>query len=797
MMMPCVHPANMLARAGRIAALAVCAAGTGWAQAQAQPPTAQPLQPMIDQAQPGQTIRVPAGLYAGPVIVNKPLELIGQPGAVIDGAGRGDVVVIEAPDVTFRGFTIRATGDSLDRENTGISATAPRARIEDNILEDVLFGVYLKEAPHTIVRNNTIGGKDLDIARRGDGIRVWSSPDCLIQGNRVHHSRDVVMWFSPRVRVVGNHIRHGRYGLHFMYSDDNVLENNRLEDNAVGAFLMYSRRLTLRSNTFLRNRGTSGYGLGLKDVDGLEAQDNRFIANRVGIYLDNSPASVDVTQTFKRNLLAYNDIGIAFMPSVRRNAFSDNVLLGNFEQVAVLGSGTLIDNDFTPAGRGNFWSDYAGYDQDGDGVGDLPYQAQSLFESLMDREPKLRLFLMSPAQQAVELAARAAPMIRPQPKVTDTRPLMRPPTLAAPSAGQPASGWALAKASLAMLGAGAALMGLGAWPTRLFRRAATRPAVHSPRTDAMTSSSTPSVPVLIVRDLSKRFGRFVALDGVSFEVRRGEALALWGANGAGKTTAIRCVLGLLRYRGSISVAGCDAARHGKEARRQIGYVPQELAFQHEWRVRETLTFHAQIKRAPLARVDQVLAEVGLTAHAAKRVGTLSGGMKQRLALAAALLADPALLVLDEITSSLDAGARRDFLALLMGLRASGRTILFTSHRWEEVQALASRVLVLDRGCVRACCDPAELTQTLGLRTRLRLRIEGERLDEAVDHLRQHGLSARRNGSGVYVEVPPDAKAQPIHALGAASIRVLDFDLEDIPPNGRAKKADPGPNTSRC
>jgi nitrous oxidase accessory protein len=262
------------------------------------------------------------------------------------------------------------------------------------------------------------------------------------------------------VVIRANHISHGRYGLHFMYTDRNVMEDNRLEDNSVGAFLMYSRGLTLRRNVFARNRGPSGYGVGLKDMDGVTAQDNLFAGNRVGLQLDNSPSSLRVHDLFERNVFACNDVGIAFMPAVKRNGFRDNCFIENLEQVAILGGGTFEGNDFTVEGRGNFWSDYRGWDQDGDGIGDLPYRAESLFENLMDRDPRLRLFLFSPAQQAVELAARAFPVVAPQPKLTDTAPLTRLPSIdlrLPPGAGS----WPLLAESAALLAAGGAAWGAG------------------------------------------------------------------------------------------------------------------------------------------------------------------------------------------------------------------------------------------------------------------------------------------------------------------------------------------------
>jgi nitrous oxidase accessory protein len=436
-----------------------------WSPNGAQPVAAQAgfdLQAALAAARPGDTIRVPPGLYRGPVQIDQPVILEGQGQPVIDGQGQGDVITINAADVTVRGFVIRNSGDSLDREHAGITGLGARATIEQNRLEDVLFGIYLKNAPGSVVRENVIIGKDLEVGRRGDGIRLWYCAGSRVEANGVQQSRDLIIWFSPQSVVRGNTVETSRYGLHFMSTDDQLVENNILRHNSVGLYVMTGKGYTLRNNLLYDNRGPSGYGLGLKDVDDFVAEGNRLVANRVGLYVDIAPRASAITVLFERNLFAYNEIGITLLPLVTHAVYTGNSFYENGEQVAISGEGMLQGNRWSQAGVGNYWSDYAGYDANRDQVGDLPYRAQSLYEDLLANYPELRLFQLSPATSALELAARAFPIFQPRPKIADDHPLMAPPPLPPAPLLSPSHGLAdtLAAAGLLLVAGLILLLGI-------------------------------------------------------------------------------------------------------------------------------------------------------------------------------------------------------------------------------------------------------------------------------------------------------------------------------------------------
>lgn len=711
----------------------------------------QPLSSLADavkNARDGDELFVHGGSYPGPLEINRTLVLHAENGATIDGHGKGTVVKITAPEVHFEGFEVTDSGDALDQENSGIAVEAPGAVIRNNHLRETLFGIYLRQADNSVIVGNRIESKNLRLPRRGDPIRIWYSNNVRVEKNRVHKGRDLVLWYSSRLTIRDNIVTHGRYGLHFMYCDDAVVEDNRLSWNSVGAFLMYSRRLSLHRNIFAHNRGASGYGIGLKDMDDPVLESNLFADNRVGIYIDNSPRELTSTVQIRRNLIVYNDIGIHVLPSVQRNTFANNAFVENLEQVRKKRGGETDDNDW----HQNYWSDYAGYDLDGDGFGELPYKSDRFFEDLMDRHPMFRMFLYSPSVQALEWATRLLPAVKPEPKLVDARPRTERPSMAGIPVQKAVSPWPMRWTSLALLGIAGLAASFPRW----------RPnALHQAANNSVPEGECPAIDC---RNVTKSFGRFHALRDFSLGVKFGECVALWGANGAGKTTALRCVLGVFPFTGEIRVAGKNPAVDGKAVREVTGYIPQSAALYDELTVEETLDFFCDIRGLDHDRIGPVMRRVAIEDHALKPVKALSGGLKQRLTLGIAMLADPPILLFDEPTASLDAASRRSFLELLQSLKREGRAVLFASHRIEEVKALADRVIILDGGQQTREGRGRDIESLLGLQTSITVALPSSAVPETLDLLAHHGMEAVRENGGIRLTVPPTRRLAAIELL---------------------------------
>ena len=378
------------------------------------------IQQAIDDAEPGDTIRVERGSYAGNVVLNKSLTLEGLGRPIIRGEGQGSVVTVTADGCTVRGFVIEHSGGMLEEENSGVLLKSNGNKIEQNELRDILFGVYLFASNDNVISDNFVRGRDsIEIGERGAGIHIWNSLRNTLTGNTILAARDGMYLQNASNSVIrGNRISDLRYGLHYMYSNDNIFEENIFENNVAGAAIMYSRRIQFRRNRFLHNRGFSSFGILFQDDEDILAEDNLIVDNAVGIFMESLRGSV-----FRRNLVAANDTAIEAFSSASENTFQLNNFIENLSPLWVIGKET--STHWNGPGSGNYWSEYDGYDLDADGIGDVPFKIQNVFEHLEGNYPRLRLYLLSPAAQALELAEKVFPIIEGS-REFDHYPLMKP-----------------------------------------------------------------------------------------------------------------------------------------------------------------------------------------------------------------------------------------------------------------------------------------------------------------------------------------------------------------------------------
>jgi Cu-processing system ATP-binding protein len=283
-----------------------------------------------------------------------------------------------------------------------------------------------------------------------------------------------------------------------------------------------------------------------------------------------------------------------------------------------------------------------------------------------------------------------------------------------------------------------------------------------------------------ISNVVKRFGKVEAVRDVSFSLREGETVALVGHNGAGKTTLMKLMLGLIRpTSGDIRVMGDNPAAGEFSARRRLGYLPENVAFNASLTGCETLAFYARLKREPRRSIGPLLESVGLSHAADRRVGTYSKGMRQRLGLAQALLGEPQVLLLDEATTGLDPALRKSFYEIVEALRGRGATVLLSSHVLTELEERAGRVIIMNRGVKVADGTLDELRRIARLPTRIRLRVTAAGLTDVPAWLSSVGDWRQINGHMVEIDASPERKIEVLRTVTGAGAPVEDLDV--VPP----------------
>ena len=379
-----------------------------------------PLQARVDAAAPGARLEIAAGTYAGDLVLDRPIHLVGIGRPVLQGSRQGSVVRIRANDVTIEGFDIDGQGGGrLVEDAAGIHVAGERAVVRDNHIVRSIFGIYLREANGAIVDHNTVrGDQSKDPGDQGSAIHVWNTQKFRITDNNVRYSRDgFYVQASGHGFIARNVASDLRYGLHYMFSDDNVFEDNTFERGAAGAALMYSKRITFRRNQFIHNRGFASVGLLLKACDDILAEDNLIGDNARGVFVEGSYRDV-----FRRNIIAGSDSAIVLYDSAHEIRFEDNAFYANLTPLQLVGrrTDTVFDR--------NYWSESTEPDLDGDGVRDRPFRLTSVFDHLRGNLTAADLFAESLAASALGIAEESFPVLTPIP-VLDAHPLARPPTL--------------------------------------------------------------------------------------------------------------------------------------------------------------------------------------------------------------------------------------------------------------------------------------------------------------------------------------------------------------------------------
>lgn len=370
----------------------------------------------IELADSNDVIRLQEGRYfERNIIIDKPVIIEGEGKAIINAEGEGFVLIVQADHVTLRDIEVRGSGISFMNDNAGILVEKAKGVLIENVmLTDNFFGIYLSQTSDTIIRNNTLAASGERETQSGNGIHLWYSKNITIHNNIVKGHRDGIYFeFVEDVTITENLSEQNlRYGLHFMFSDRCAFTGNTFRNNGAGVAVMYTDQVTMTDNRFEDNWGSAAYGLLMKEIRDGKVYNNIFENNSVGLYMEAS----------NRNRVKHNDFinngwALKVMSNSMDNQFVQNNFIENSFEVA-----TNSRQNFNIFNR-NYWSHYTGYDLDRDGIGDVPHHPVRLFSVVIEKQPEMLVLMRSLLIGILDTAERIMPVLTPE-ELVDKKPQM-------------------------------------------------------------------------------------------------------------------------------------------------------------------------------------------------------------------------------------------------------------------------------------------------------------------------------------------------------------------------------------
>jgi len=364
------------------------------------------------------TILLNPGVYKeGNIAITKSIFVIGVGNPVLDGENKYEILTVSGKNITISGITFRNSGYSALNDYASIKVIdAYNITIENNAIFNAYFAIHVSNTSYAVIRRNTIAGSPKSEQLTGNGIHLWKSNHAFIDGNHVQGQRDGIYFEFVSLSTVQNNLSENniRYGIHFMFSNDDGYFNNTFRKNGAGVAVMYSKRVNMEWNHFEQNWGGSAYGILLKDISDSYIQHNTFFKNTIGLHLEGTSR-----MEIRQNLFKENGWAIKVQASCEANSFHHNNFIGNSFDVGT--NGTMVLNTFS----NNYWDKYEGYDMNKDGVGDVAYHPVSMYSMIVEENPNSLILLRSFMVNLLDKAERAIPSLTPE-NLIDKKPMIKP-----------------------------------------------------------------------------------------------------------------------------------------------------------------------------------------------------------------------------------------------------------------------------------------------------------------------------------------------------------------------------------
>ena len=371
----------------------------------------------IKTAKDGDTILLNKGIYKeGNIIINKAIYLIGIDGPVLDGENKNEILTLTGKNIVIKGIHFANAGYSSMNDYAALKIIdATNILIENNSIINASFGIHLANTINSVIRNNTIKGNDKSEHLSGNGIHLWKCADMRVENNSIQGHRDGIYFEFVTQSTIQNNLseKNIRYGLHFMFSNNDNYFNNTFRNNGAGVAVMYSHKVKMEGNKFEMNWGPSSYGILLKDISDSYIQHNTFFKNSVGIHMEGS-SRIDVS----KNIFKENGWALKVQASCDDNNFFQNNFFGNSFDVGT--NGSLALNKF----YNNYWDKYEGYDLNKNGIGDVPYHPVSMYSMIVEQNPNSLILLRSFMVSLLDKAEKAIPSLASE-NLVDDKPMIK------------------------------------------------------------------------------------------------------------------------------------------------------------------------------------------------------------------------------------------------------------------------------------------------------------------------------------------------------------------------------------
>lgn len=388
------------------------------------------LQQAIDQAQAGDRLILAAGTYNGSINISKSISIIGTENTIIKGNDVGNVITVTGSDISLSNFTVTGSGLLLETQDSGVFLSKQASNIEVRNLKilDNLIGVYVWGAKNATVADNIIRGRqDMRVNERGNGVQLWNAPGAIVENNDIQFGRDGIFTTTNKKNIYrNNYIHQVRFAIHYMYTNDSLVENNISEGNTIGYAIMFSKKVQVINNQSIddKDRGILfNYANGVKIIGNKVYAKNNPTAPEKCLFIYNSNGN-----DIKNNYFSNCKIGVHFTAGSEKNNILNNAFVNNQIQVKYVGTKWL---DWSKDGVGNYWSDNSAFDLDGNGIADNLYRPNDVTDQILWRYPAAKLLINSPAVQVLRWAQSAFPALHPG-GVVDSAPLMKIPANAMP-----------------------------------------------------------------------------------------------------------------------------------------------------------------------------------------------------------------------------------------------------------------------------------------------------------------------------------------------------------------------------